>query len=88
VDVCKPTVPACPLPITYTPLSEGRYPNAIGIQAVAKVEVLYLYLPLTGCYSSRDVLVLTDGGKGRTFGGGNTLSPTLQKMSDNADMLT
>ena len=34
----------------------------------------------TGCYAINDVLMLTDGGKGRTFGGVNTLSPTLKKI--------
>jgi hypothetical protein len=88
VDVSQPTVPTCPFPITDSPLGEGSYPDTIGIKPIAEVEVLYLYLMLTCCHPSNDVLVLTDGGKGRTFGGGNTLSPTLQKMPDNADLLT
>jgi hypothetical protein len=53
-----------PLTITYPTLSKRRYPNTIGIQSVAKVEVLNLHLVLTCCHSTSDVLVLTDGGKG------------------------
>jgi hypothetical protein len=65
VDVGKLTVPACPLPITYPTLGEANHPATIGIHAVAKVEVLYLYPMLASHNSSNDVLVLTDGGKGR-----------------------
>src|SRR5215213_6612385 len=65
VDVSKPTVPACPLPIAYTTLSEANHPATIGIDAIAEVEVLYLY-PMLACHnSSNDVLVLTNGGEGR-----------------------
>ena len=88
VDVGKPTAPTCPLPITYPSLGEANDPGTIGEKTVAEVEVLYLYLMLTCCYGINEVLLLTDVGKGQTFGGGNTLSPTLQKMPDNADMLT
>ena len=35
VDVIQPTVPACPLPITYPTFSEARHPDTIGLQAVA-----------------------------------------------------
>ena len=35
VDVSQPTVPACPLPITYPTFSEARHPDTIGLQAVA-----------------------------------------------------
>jgi hypothetical protein len=66
VDVGKPTVPACPLTIAYPTLSEARHPNSIGIHAVAKVEVLYLYPILTGRYTSNDVLMLA--GEGETIG--------------------
>ena len=48
VDVSLPTAPACPLPITYTSLSEACDPTTINNQTVAEVEVLYLYLMLTG----------------------------------------
>src|SRR5829696_3944324 len=65
VDVSKPTAPACPLPIAYTPLGEARHPTTIDKQPVAEGEILYLYLMLTGRHASNDVLVLTDGGKGR-----------------------
>jgi hypothetical protein len=64
VDVSKPTVPACPLPLTYPSLGEANHPSTIGIHAVAKVEVLYLHLMLASHNSSNDILVLTDGGKG------------------------
>ena len=55
-------------------------PATIDIDAVAEVEVLYLYLMLARDNGSNDVLMLIDGGKGRTFGGVNTLSPTLKKI--------
>jgi hypothetical protein len=58
MDVCKPSAPACPLPIADPTLSEANHPGAIGIDAVAEVEVLYLYLMLTCCYAGNDVLVL------------------------------
>jgi hypothetical protein len=64
VDVSKPTVPACPLAITYPSLSEARHPTTIDMQSVADVEVLYLNQMLTGIHSIRDVLILADGGKG------------------------
>jgi hypothetical protein len=63
VDVVEPTVPTCPLPVTEPPFGERRYPNIIGIQTVAEVEILYLYPMLTGCYGINDVLVLADGSK-------------------------
>src|SRR5215211_283605 len=66
VDVGKPTVPACPLPITYSSLSEADHPSTIGIHAVAEVEVLYLDLMNTGCHASNDVLVLA--WEGQTIG--------------------
>jgi hypothetical protein len=65
VDVSKPTVPACPLPIADPTLSEANHPATIGIDAIAEVEVLCLYLMLTRYDGSNDVLVLTDGGEGR-----------------------
>jgi hypothetical protein len=58
VDVGKPTVPACPLPITYTYLGEGNHSGAIGIDAIAEVEVLYLYLMFACCYAVNVVLLL------------------------------
>ncbi|HSK81789.1 MAG TPA: ester cyclase [Rubrobacter sp.] len=60
-----PPVPVCPLPITYTSLSETRHLHAIGNKSVAEVEVLYLDPMLTGRHASRDVLMLTNGCKGR-----------------------
>jgi hypothetical protein len=48
----------CPLPITYPSLGEANHPATIGIDAVAKVEVLYLYPMLTCCHAVNDVLVL------------------------------
>jgi hypothetical protein len=65
VDIGKPTVPPCPLPIADPSLSEANHPATIGIHAVAEVEVLYLYLMLASHNSSNDVLVLADGGEGR-----------------------
>src|SRR5215208_1422746 len=65
VDVSKPTAPACPLSITHPTLSEANHPATIGIDAIAEVEVLYLYLMLARYDGSNDVLVLTDWGKGR-----------------------
>jgi hypothetical protein len=50
--------PERPLTITYPTFSEGRYLDAIGIQSVAEVEVLYLHLMPTGCQAINDVLVL------------------------------
>ena len=88
VDVSKPSAPACPLPIADPTLGEANHPATIGIDAVAEVEVFYLYLTLASHNGSNDVLMLADGGKGRTFGRGNMFSPTLQKMPDNADKLT
>jgi hypothetical protein len=58
VDVCKPTVPACPLTIADPILSEANHPATISIHTVAKVELLYLYPMLTCCLPSNDVLVL------------------------------
>jgi hypothetical protein len=65
VDVFWPTVPACPLPIADPTLGEANHPAAIGIDAIAEVEVLYLYLLLASHNSINDVLVLADGGEGR-----------------------
>src|SRR5215212_10568835 len=64
VDVGKPTVPACPLPVADPTLSEANHPATIGIHTVAEVEVLYLYLMLSRHDSSNDVLMLADGGEG------------------------
>src|SRR5215207_3014459 len=64
VDVVEPTAPACPLTIADPTLSEANHPATIGIDAVAEVEVLYLYLMLACCHGSNDILVLTDGNKG------------------------
>ena len=66
VDVVEPSVPARPLPITYTSLSEARHPISIDKQTVAEVEVLNLYLMLPCCYAIKDVLVLA--WKGETIG--------------------
>ena len=49
VDVAQPAVPACPLPIAYPSLSEADHPATISIDAIAEVEVLYLYLMLARC---------------------------------------
>jgi hypothetical protein len=64
VDVAKPAVPACPLPVAYPTLSEANHPATMGIDAIAEVEVLYLYLMLTRYDGSNDVLMLADGGEG------------------------
>jgi hypothetical protein len=66
VDISKPTVPASPLSIADPTLSEANHPATIGIDAVAEVEVLYLYLMLTCCYAGNDVLVLA--WEGETIG--------------------
>ncbi len=65
MDVVHPPAPTRPLPITCPTVSEpSNTGNQISrVEAIAEVEVLYLYLMLTGCYASTDVLVLTDGGK-------------------------
>jgi hypothetical protein len=63
VDVGQPTVPACPLPIAYPSIGEARHPTTIDKQTVAKVEVLYLYLMLTGCHPSNDVFMLAREGE-------------------------
>src|SRR5215213_7498611 len=55
--------PRGPLPIADPALSEANHPATIGIDAIAEVEVLYLYLLLASHYSSNDVFVLADGGK-------------------------
>ena len=65
VDVCQPTAPTCPLPVAYPSLSEANDPATIGIDAVAEVEVLYLYLMLARDNGSNDVLVLA--GEGETI---------------------
>jgi hypothetical protein len=62
VDVSKPSVPACPLTISYPPLGEADHSITIGIDPKAEVEVLYLDLMLARDNSSNDVLVLTDRG--------------------------
>src|SRR5215213_8265602 len=64
VDVSKPSAPACPLPIADPTLSEANHPATIGIDAIAEVEVLYLYLLLARYDGSNDVLMLTDGSNG------------------------
>jgi hypothetical protein len=64
VDVSEPTVPTCSLPIADPSLGEANHPATIAIDAVAEVEVLYLYLVLASHNSSNDVLVLADGSKG------------------------
>jgi len=61
VDVAQPSAPACPLAIPDPTLSEADHPATIGINTVAEVEVLYLYLMLASHNSSNDILVLTDG---------------------------
>jgi len=61
VDVSAPT---SPLPITYASLSEANHPASIGIDAIAEVEVLYLYLMLARYDGSNDILMLTDGSNG------------------------
>jgi hypothetical protein len=45
---------------------EARHLLAIDIQTIAEVEVLYLYLMLTCCYGSNDVLALA--WEGETIG--------------------
>jgi hypothetical protein len=52
VDVVQPSAPECPLTVAYPTLSKRRYLYTIGIQTVAEVEVLYLYLMLTGWFST------------------------------------
>jgi hypothetical protein len=64
VDVSKPTVSAHPLTIAYPTLSEANHPGAIGLDTIADVEVLYLYLVPARANGRNDVLVLTDGNKG------------------------
>jgi hypothetical protein len=65
VDVVEPTVPACPITVTYTPFGEAHHPDTIGIQAIAEVKVTYLY-PMLTCYASNDVLVFA--WEGETMG--------------------
>jgi hypothetical protein len=60
VDVSKPSAPACPLPITDSTLGEANHLGTIGIDAIAEVEVLYLYLMLARHDGSNDVLVLAE----------------------------
>ena len=57
VDVAQPSVPTCPLPITYKTLSKGSYPDALGEKTVAEVKVFHLYPMLTCCYAVNNVLV-------------------------------
>jgi hypothetical protein len=52
--------------MTFLSLGEARHPNTIGEDSVAEVEVLYLYLMLTSCSSSNDVLALA--WEGETIG--------------------
>jgi hypothetical protein len=61
VDVSAPT---SPLTIAYPTLSEANHPATIGIDAIAEVEVLYLYLMLARYDGSNDVLMLTYGSNG------------------------
>jgi hypothetical protein len=53
LTVANLDAPASPLPITHPTLSEARRTDTIiDNQTVAEVEVLYLYLMLTGCPAS------------------------------------
>jgi hypothetical protein len=61
MDVSAPT---SPLPIADTTLSEADHPATIGIDAIAEVEVFYLYLMLASHNGIYDVLMLADGGEG------------------------
>jgi hypothetical protein len=85
VDVGKPTVPACPLPVAYPTLSEANHPGTIGIDAVAEVEVLYLYLMLARHYGSNDVLVLA--WEGETIGRAEDAYPYTSVMADENTVL-
>ena len=58
MDIVQLPVPAGQLTIIDPFLSEANHPATIGIDAVAEVEVLYLYLMLASHYGSNDVLVL------------------------------
>jgi DNA-binding XRE family transcriptional regulator len=62
---CARRLSACPLTIAYPTLGEADHPSTIGINTVAKVDVLYLNLMLASHDGSNDVFVLTDEGKGR-----------------------
>ena len=86
MDVSKPSVPACPLPIADPPLSEANHPATIGIDAIAEVEVLYLYLMLVSHDSSNDVLVLAE--KAKQSGDRNMpLGPYTSVMTDKDTVL-
>src|SRR5215217_1565048 len=65
VDVVEPSVPTRPLPIANPSLGEGRYPDTIGVQAVAEIEVLHLHPMLAGHHAIGDVLMFANGGEGR-----------------------
>jgi integrase len=82
VDVVQPTVPACPLPITYPTLGEEYYLKTISEKTVAEVEVLYLDSMLTCCHAANGLLMLTDGGKG-----GVVLDPALLRKRHFASLL-
>jgi hypothetical protein len=62
--VANMDAPACPLPITHLTLSEARHTDTISEKTVAEVEILYLYLMLTGCpaslVSANQLVVLPD----------------------------
>ena len=66
VNVSKPSAPTCPLAITRPTVSEpSNAGNQISrVEAIAEVEVLHLYLMLTGLDAHRQVLVFADGAKG------------------------
>jgi hypothetical protein len=85
VDVAQPSVPACPLPIAYSSLGEARHLDAIGEKTVAEVEVLYLYLMLTRCYGSDDVLALA--WEGETIGRAEDAYPYSCVMADEDTVL-
>jgi hypothetical protein len=85
VDVSKPTVPACPLPITYPALGKACHPTTIGIHAIAEVEVLYLYPMLTGCHGINDVLVLA--WEGEAIGWSEDAYPYTSLMADEDTVL-
>jgi hypothetical protein len=61
VDVTQLTVPACPLAIAYPTPGKADSSTTIGINTVAKIEVLYLYLILASHNGSNDILELADG---------------------------
>jgi hypothetical protein len=85
VDVIQPTVPACPLPITYMSFGEGRNPTTIDKQTVDKVEVLYLYPMLTCCYAVNDVPVFA--WEGEPIGWSEDAYPYTWDMADEDTVL-